>query len=68
MTQVNPLGFVEANSKIEQTVHKRLSWTTTSSTSRNIEIENRESSTMGKQRKPFFDYMPLQFTMEESGV
>lgn len=68
MTQVNPLGFVEANSKIERTVHKRLSWTTTSSTSGNIEIENRESSTMAKQRKPFFDYMPLQFTMEESSV
>ena len=56
MTRENPTWFVEPDSEIDQMIHRRLRGTTGGSTSRSIEIEDRESSIIAEQRRTIFDY------------
>ena len=64
MTHANPMGFMEPNSEIKRTILKRLRGATISSTSGNIDIEDKESSTMAEQTRTLFDYKRPLFTRE----
>ena len=56
MTHVNPFGFVEHDSEIKWKIY------------RNIEIEDRESSTKPGQQRTLSDYGRPQFIGEEFSV
>ena len=42
MTRANPTGFVEPDNEIQRTMHRRLRGTTEGSTSRRMDIEDKE--------------------------
>ena len=65
MTWANLTGIMEQDSEIKQTMRRRLRGTLEDSTSRNIEIEDRESSMMAEQRRTLSDYDHPIFTLDE---
>ena len=68
MTHTNPLGFVEADSEMELTIHRRLRGATEGSTLDNIEIKIRESAVMVEPRQTLLEYERPQFTGDEFNV
>ena len=68
MTHANLLGIVEPDSEIQQMIHRWLRGITEGFTSRNMEIEDKESSIIADQRRTLSDRKWPQFTWEEISI
>ena len=68
MTSVNTTGFVEPDAEIEWTIHRSFRAVIEGSISGNVDIKEKESSTIAEQQRTLSDYKRLQFIGEEFSV
>ena len=68
MILANPSWFIEPDSEIDWMIRNQLKRATDGSTFRNINIYDKESSAIAKQRRTLFDYEWPRFTREEFSV